>query len=160
MKFYGKKFGVGYVEKRKRPFFNSNTKVLVLDVDGVVVNGRGFDPKFEEETERFIRDHPEVRRVYWSMGDPFGLSRRRINYIQKAFKEHFPLNRAHLYISGCDYRTSEPVKDLSLISVNPKRVIAVEDDKYFTPREQVIQYHTNSRPTTVFNKIREKLASL
>lgn len=157
MRFYGKRFGIGYVENRKKPFFTSNKRVLVLDVDGVVIDGRGFNPKFEEETMKFIQDHPEVRRVYWSMNDPFGLRGRTETYIQKAFKEHFPLNRAHLYIAGCDYSTGDPIKDLSILNSNTANVLAVEDDHMFIPRERVIQYQQSNRPRTIFNKIRERL---
>lgn len=160
MKFYGKRFGVGYVERRKRPFFRPGTSILVMDVDGVVLDGRGFNERFEEETIKFIEDFPRVRRVYWSTRDPIGLAKRKPDYVQRTFREHFPLNHAHLYIAGADWSTGEPVKDLSLLSTNTSRVIAVEDDNYFTPREQVIHYTTKNRASTIFKNIRARFESI
>ncbi|MBI2451626.1 hypothetical protein HYV50_00945 [Candidatus Pacearchaeota archaeon] len=129
-----------------KSLFGDNKNVLVFDVDGVVLhriktyfNGvRGFDSYVVDKNARRVIDFATERFdevVLWSASS---------NYIENFGGKLF--NKVPIHIVGvCSDDSAECgfYKDLRKINENVKRVVAIEDDDMFRPKERVVKVNGN-----------------
>ncbi|MBI5803766.1 hypothetical protein HY450_00815 [Candidatus Pacearchaeota archaeon] len=129
----------------ERVLFEDDRSVLVLDVDGVLVgqirtyfNGERGDDSYivDRNANRVIN---EARRkfdevVLWSAFPNY------INYFNGKIFHSVPY-----HVLGAEIRkvSGKPYKNLKRISKNVKNLVAIEDDRMFSPRDRVIHVPSN-----------------
>jgi hypothetical protein len=128
------------VDSIREPLFDDEKRVLVVDVDGVLVNQvqtfyngvRGSDGyKVQPQAREFLanasKKFDEV--VLWS----------RISYYLNGFDGKL-FSEVPYHISGASLgRKGIGYKDLRLINRNTRNVVGIEDNRWFYPRCRTIQ---------------------
>lgn len=141
-------------EKGRDHIFSADKRVIVFDVEGVLVvpggdakiyrNGNG-GYKLNKESSYVIgralsgEHFDEV--VFWSTSCPvLGISDFYFFDAHRALQEHFPFSIVHQRIGGAKNDGQKIIKDLRVISPSLSNVVAIEDDDFFQQQERVVRY--------------------
>jgi phosphoglycolate phosphatase-like HAD superfamily hydrolase len=143
MEFIGKALsGIIHTDNFSGHFFGRNEKILVFDIDGVLIqqkkterNGRrgqdryDLNPQARGILKRAKKDHLD-RIVLWTY-NPFS--------IEKLFGMASEFADVDLCLAGpSGYEGETGVKDLRILTPNLSNVLALEDDRHFRPRGRVL----------------------
>jgi len=152
MIFQGIYNGASYTKDRTTPIFSSEKKIIVFDVEGVLVlpgrnrnGGYGLNSQACCVIEKVLHDDNFSDIVFWStshhalgMGDFYFFDAHR------ALQKRSPFNKVNQRIGGSGNKEGGIVKDLQIISPELSNVVAIEDDDFFSPKDRVIKYKPRS----------------
>ena len=135
MKFYGLYTSNGIGPPLPVPIFDllrPKGSICVFDLDGILMFNHKIPKKSKEILDRAKKDYDWV--VIWSVSNHY-------DYFVKEDKRLFL--QVDQIIVGSEFsrhNPRRPIKRLTqYISSNPKRIVAIEDDRYFYPKDRVIR---------------------
>jgi hypothetical protein len=121
----------------KPPIFRDDAKIIVLDIDGVLLIQKGRYRRGVRRGNDTYRLHNQAMRIFehakmyfdrtvlWSFSE----------YTANLLTEICPFNDADLIVVGQELEHNEPVKRLEILSSNLNNIVAIEDG---LPRERTV----------------------
>ena len=130
------------------PIFKKGEDIIIFDIDGIYLKGREY---LSRSKEIFQMAKKEIKRVVlWSVG----------NYALDLYSVS-PFSSADLKIIGFELSSQgTPVKDFRDFSKDLRSIVAIEDDRFFSPQERVVNIKNfKGNLMAAYIAAREKLGS-